>query len=235
MVHLIAHRGASYEKPENTLSSIKHAIEIGVDFIELDVHLSLDKIPVVIHDGTLSRTTDAEEDYLVRNLPVETLKTFDAGARFMGQRNKEQIPTLEEVLQLPLGNTGLMIEIKEDRGNDLCQAVLNLLHRYPHPNVLIGSFSPDTLKYFYQHAPHIPLIGIAETEAEVDAMHALNLSHLAVDHNLILQNKFKSAVYQTPHLWSFTIDDQEIAKILLGLGIEGIITNNPRSLKLNLL
>ncbi|MGH7374824.1 MAG: glycerophosphodiester phosphodiesterase family protein, partial [Candidatus Rokuibacteriota bacterium] len=92
---VIAHRGASADAPENTIAAFELAVEQGADGIELDVHLSADEHPVVIHDFTLERTTDGAGP--VSEHTVRELKRLDAGGwrdrRFRGQR----VQTLQEV------------------------------------------------------------------------------------------------------------------------------------------
>src|SRR2546421_10465444 len=104
------HRGNADECPENTLASFRSAIELGVDLIELDVHLSEDGDLPVIHDHLLDRTTNGSG--LVRDHTMEDLKRFDAGSwkdpRFKGER----IPSLDEVQAVAKGNVGVAIEIK---------------------------------------------------------------------------------------------------------------------------
>ncbi len=105
-----AHRGNSAEFPENTLASFGSAIDLGVDLIECDVHLTEDGALPVIHDPLLDRTTDSRG--LVRDRTMAELKSLDAGSwkdpRFAGER----IPTLEEVLALARHRVGVAIEIK---------------------------------------------------------------------------------------------------------------------------
>lgn len=230
MVELVAHRGASFEEPENTLSAFKRAIEIGVDFIELDVHLSKDGIPVVIHDATLSRTTDAKTLASVRDLSLIELKKLDAGAWFKGKKTSETIPTLEEVLKLPLNGTGLMIEIKEDINYDLSQAVIRLLNIYKPKKTLIASFSQETLAYFIREMPSQPLIGLAEKQEEMSLLKELPLRHWAIDHELF-HGDIQSEIFDIEKLWSFTVNDPKTAVKLLSLGVHGIITNHPQKLK----
>src|SRR5262245_19201998 len=79
-VAAIAHRGGSKLRPENTLAAFDHAVALGVDGLECDVHLSRDGVPVVIHDATLDRTTDASG--LVSARPAAELAAIDAAARF---------------------------------------------------------------------------------------------------------------------------------------------------------
>jgi glycerophosphoryl diester phosphodiesterase len=99
------HRGNPAEQPENTLASFRSAIELGVDLIECDVHLSSDGELVVIHDHTLERTTDGAG--LVRQHALAELRELDAGGG-------ERLPILAEVCELAReGGVGLCIEIKQ--------------------------------------------------------------------------------------------------------------------------
>jgi glycerophosphoryl diester phosphodiesterase len=105
-----AHRGNAAEFPENTLAAFRSAIELGVDLIECDVHLTADQRLAVIHDHQLDRTTNGRG--LVRDRTLTDLQALDAGSwkhpRFRGER----IPELREVLGLARGKVGVAIEIK---------------------------------------------------------------------------------------------------------------------------
>ncbi|MCI0545666.1 MAG: glycerophosphodiester phosphodiesterase, partial [Candidatus Rokubacteria bacterium] len=107
---VIAHRGASEEAPENTIAAFELALALGADGLEVDVHLSKDDQPVVIHDFTLERTTDGAGP--VRALTARELKRLDAGGwmgtRFRGQR----IQNLHEVLERFRDRTRCWIELK---------------------------------------------------------------------------------------------------------------------------
>jgi glycerophosphoryl diester phosphodiesterase len=98
------HRGNPAEHPENTLASFRSAIELGVDMIECDVHLSADGELVVIHDHTLDRTTDATG--LVAQRTLAELRRLDAGGG-------ERLPVLAEVCELARDRVGLCIELKQ--------------------------------------------------------------------------------------------------------------------------
>jgi glycerophosphoryl diester phosphodiesterase len=134
MTLIYAHRGASATHPENTLHAFRHALALGVDGIELDVHATADGIPVVIHDRDVGRTTDGagyvDETLLVR------LETFDAG-------DGERVPTLAAVLALVGDAAHLDIEIK---GTGIERAVLDVLAQYPAVSWAISSFAWDTLR-----------------------------------------------------------------------------------------
>src|ERR671938_850947 len=103
-VWVVGHRGAMGHCPENTLASFERGLELGADWIELDVHLSRDGALIVIHDETLDRTTNGHG--LVRERTLAELRQLDAG---QGQR----IPTLDEVLEWARAHETIVdIEIK---------------------------------------------------------------------------------------------------------------------------
>src|SRR5918997_6417535 len=117
---IYAHRGASAIHPENTLRAFQHALALGVDGIELDVHATADGIPVVIHDRDVGRTTDGTG--YVDEIQLARLQTFDAG-------DGERVPTLAEVLELVGSAAHLDVEIK---GSGVERAVLDVLAQYPN-------------------------------------------------------------------------------------------------------
>src|SRR5262252_5883544 len=98
------HRGNPAEHPENTLASFRSAIELGVDLIECDVHLSADGELIVIHDHTLDRTTNGTGLVVQRSLA--DLRRLDAGGG-------ERIPVLAEVCELARDRVGLAVELKQ--------------------------------------------------------------------------------------------------------------------------
>jgi glycerophosphoryl diester phosphodiesterase len=111
---IIAHRGDSGARPENTLSAFKQAISVGADLVEMDVQLTKDGHVVVLHDVTVNRTTDGTGS--VRELTLAELKKLDAGypSRFQGAFKGERIPTLGEALEVLRGKKKALIEIKRE-------------------------------------------------------------------------------------------------------------------------
>ena len=131
MIHNIAHRGASAYEPENTLRAFVRAIDMGATLIELDIHLSRDGQPVVIHDADLSRTTTGTGR--VSDLTLDDIQRFDAG---LG----EHVPTLAEVIDLVRGQVQLYIELK---GQQTPAAVVATLQAKDFINqAIVGSFYP---------------------------------------------------------------------------------------------
>jgi len=131
MIHVIAHRGASAYEPENTLRAFERAIEMGATMIELDVHLSRDGHPVVIHDPDLSRTTNGAGR--AGDLPLDEIQRFDAG---LGER----VPTLAQAIDLVRGRAQLYIELK---GQQTPAAVVATLRETDFfEQAIVGSFYP---------------------------------------------------------------------------------------------
>jgi glycerophosphoryl diester phosphodiesterase len=109
-VVVVGHRGAAGHAPENTLPSFEAALDLGADAIELDVHLSRDGIPVVMHDHTVDRTTNGRGP--VGQLTFGELQELDASGTGDRGHSGTKIPTLEEVLRWASGRTRVVIELK---------------------------------------------------------------------------------------------------------------------------
>ena len=106
MIHNIAHRGASAYEPENTLRAFERAVEMGATMLELDVHLSRDDQPIIIHDPDLARTTNGTGR--AADLSLAQIKLLDAG---LGER----VPTLSQVIDLARDRVQLYLELKDQR------------------------------------------------------------------------------------------------------------------------
>lgn len=135
---ILGHRGAPREAPENTLSSLRRALELGLDGVEYDVHACLSGEPILIHDETLERTTNLAGP--VAKLALSELAQADAGAWFSRRFVGEPLPLLEEALELDEGARRVhhMIELKDPR---LVPVVSAALARLPHrPSFHIASF-----------------------------------------------------------------------------------------------
>ena len=111
---LIGHRGVKDLCPENTLESISKAFEIGLNFVEIDVKISKDKVPILLHDDTLDRTTNGSG--LAIDYEYESIKNLDAGKFFYKENTNIFIPKLEDILSFCANNNGnLNIELKPNK------------------------------------------------------------------------------------------------------------------------
>ena len=111
---LIGHRGVKDLCPENTLVSISRAFEIGLNFVEVDVKISKDRVPILLHDDTLDRTTNGSGFAI--DYDYENIKKLDAGKFFYKENTNIFVPKLEDILSSCTNNNGnLNIELKPNK------------------------------------------------------------------------------------------------------------------------
>ncbi|WP_303722672.1 glycerophosphodiester phosphodiesterase family protein [Malonomonas rubra] len=219
---IIAHRGASGRWPENTLLAFSKALEYGVEWLELDIHLSADGELVVIHDFTLERTTDGCGQ--VSDYPLAELRLFDAG---MG----EKIPLLAEVLDLAAGRATVNIELK---GAGTGAALgLFLQQRFAGQQcvdkLLASSLNGDELINLSTILPYLPLAVVAERADEqlwrlADDLGAwsVNLDKCCIDEALRAV-----ATQHGKRLLAFTVNDDRQLQQLQRWGVDGAFTDFP--------
>jgi glycerophosphoryl diester phosphodiesterase len=158
---IIAHRGWSGQYPENTLISIKQGLSHPlVKMIEIDVQLSSDGVPIIIHDYTLERTTNGTG--FVGNYTLKELKQLDAGSWYSQKYRNERIPTLEEVFQLfkPFSNQGKKLNLEIKKGGNFYpgieKKVASLIKQYGlEKSIVITSFNHESIRLFSRIAPDI--------------------------------------------------------------------------------
>ncbi len=217
----IGHRGAMGHEPENTLLSIKKAISLGVDLIEIDVHRVEEQL-LVIHDRNLERTTNGE-GYIAEK-SFSYLRSLDAG-------KGQQIPTLEEVLNTVNRQVGINIELK---GKQTATLVVDLIHRYlnygwSYDDFLVSAFNHYDLQQINTIDPKINL-GLLLYGIPLDYLQiAKKLNVVAIINNsdFIDENFVYSIQQQGLKCWTYTVNKQEDIKIMKRLKIDGIITNYP--------
>ncbi|MHB8618610.1 MAG: glycerophosphodiester phosphodiesterase [Chloroflexota bacterium] len=210
---IIAHRGASGTRPENTMAAFRRAVELGAGGVELDVHLSSDGELVVIHDDTVDRTTNGHG--AVAEKTAAELGALDAG-------QGEHVPRLAEVLALPIA---LNVEMKGPRLEANLAAALN-----DRPEVLVSSFDHDALERLRKLDPNRPLAFLSSADdwqaaiVRASAAHAFsaNLPKEAVTPEVVKQ------IHQAGlNLLVYTVDDASLGQRLLDWGCDGLFTNYP--------
>lgn len=239
---VIGHRGAAAEAPENTLPAFSRALERGADALELDVHLTADGVPVVVHDATLDRTTDRSGP--VRALTLKQLGQVDAGARFTPDAGATfpwrgrgvTVPTLAEVLAATR-QTPLIVDVKEPAAAPPVLAVLER-HRV-RERCAIGSFHAPTLEPFRTSG-----YATAAARGEVARLLVGSLMGVALDGawRVLTVPEYYRGIPVTigpliraarrravpVHVW--TVDDPVRAALLWQRGVGGIITNDPATM-----
>ncbi|MDL0429947.1 glycerophosphodiester phosphodiesterase family protein [Marinobacter sp. TBZ242] len=127
-VSITAHRGSAFKAPENTLSAIEQAIEDGADYIEIDVRMTADGVPVLWHDADMRRVFGLNGK--ISDITLEEARERDAGSWFGPDFSNERIATLEEVIATTRGRAGLYVDIKPDPATpELTSDVVRLLQQ----------------------------------------------------------------------------------------------------------
>ncbi len=244
-LNIIAHRGAKGMAPENTLAAARLAHAQGADMWELDVGLSRDNVPMVLHDESLLRTSNVavlpafvhRHPWLLEQLSLAELRGLDAGAWFGPEFKGERLPTLREALELSVQlDFPVNIELK-DYG---CSAValrsvvdqtIGLIAELDMAEiVLISSFSRNCLRLVNAGAPHLKLAVLVETGDMDDLLEAcLNLGAAAAHPDSVLVTpKGLGALREAGlavNIW--TVNCAEEAARLAAWGATGLITDYP--------
>jgi glycerophosphoryl diester phosphodiesterase len=224
-----AHRGASRIAPENTMAAFSAAVELGADGLELDIHLSRDGIPVVIHDESLERTTDGRG--LVADASLEQVQQLDAGGWFSPDFMGESLPTLAEVLSAFSGKLRLNLELKELSAG---VEVLALLRQYPDAKSIISSFDYDLLKGLRSLDEALPLAVLFDDGNWRQAVRfASDISACAFHPagNLVFRRMVAACRKLALPVSVWTVDQEAQARSLVRMGVSGLFTNDPGALR----
>ena len=217
--------------PENTLAAVQRALEIGVDLVEVDVHLTADGHPVVIHDRTVDRTTDGIG--AVETMTLDRIRRLDAGSWFDPAFRGERIPTLEEALDLVYGRALLLVEVKTEEAAEHTVAAVRSLRA--QSRVVIQSFLGPAVRAVNRLDRRIPTAflmsgseanlrrktGVVKRVLKLGA-NALALKHTAAQPELV--DMFLS---RAMGFWVWTVDREEDMREMVNMGVGGIITNYP--------
>ncbi len=232
------HRGAMGYAPENTLASFRLARQMGADWIEFDVQLSADGVPIILHDDTLERTTNLGQPRRPTELTLAQLKQLDAGSWFDPKYAGETIPTLDEVLEEFGPVIGLNIEIKSQFGfeadNRIEQKIAEAVRRYKlEDKALISSFDLFRLNALHQHDPGIRLGVLYVNQPERyppnfdPILVALSLGAVAIHpHFEVVTPELVDRARQNGlAVNTWTVNEAADMVRLIGLGIDIIMTN----------
>ena len=212
---IIGHRGAAALAPENTLRALREGMKCA-DYVEVDIRLSGDGVPVVIHDATLERTTTGAGP--VRAYTLRELRELDAG-------EGEKIPTLEEVLELTGGRTGLVVELKETEG---VERIGTAIKESGMEKVIIVSFHAAALKRARAVLP-APCGLICSRSPEDAVKDALRIpaEYLLLKHTLLNTGMVKQAHENGLKLIPWTPNTTADMQRVIDMGVDGFATDDP--------
>lgn len=219
---IIGHRGASADAPENSLTAFALAAEQGADGIEIDVQLSADGRPVLMHDERVDRTTNGTG--AVAELTFEQCQALDCG-------DGGPIPSLDQVFEM-FGPAFLYnVELKGTgwQDNGLVSAVADRIESHLlEDHVLVSSFNPLILRRCRRQMSRRVAIGVLRAPGPTKYNYMIAAGQADHPHHSMIDEKYmewaRRRGYRV-HTW--TVDEPPEARRLLDLGVHGIITNKP--------
>jgi glycerophosphoryl diester phosphodiesterase len=235
---IAAHRGGAALAPENGLTAFRGALALGVDALELDVHLTADGVPVVIHDATLERTTTGRG--AVGDTPLVQLRTLHLKARD-GSVTTDTVPTLTEVLDLAPAPVEVLPEIKTAGGRrypGIEEKVLAALAaRRFGERATVQAFDEATLRRVRELEPAQRTMLLvsgrrlesarAEPTEAVRWASTLGATDLGMDHRLIDARVIAAAATARVRLSAWTVNAEADLRRLLDLGVDLVMSDHP--------
>ncbi|PZQ43950.1 MAG: glycerophosphoryl diester phosphodiesterase [Micavibrio aeruginosavorus] len=231
---VIGHRGAKAYAPENTIESIQTAASLGVAWVELDVKLTRDGVPVIFHDEELDRTTNGTG--LMAHMTYEDIRDLDAGSWFGDSFAACRIPTLEQAVDVILKHDlGLNLEIKPcpGREKETAEVALDYLSRFwdDPSKLLISSFQHVSLEAALDLAPDYArglLIGGEEMPENWKEMaEYLDASTINLGSRLVNRQVADEVMDLELPLLVYTVNDPMQARSLQKLGVDAFFSDNP--------
>lgn len=223
-VEVSAHRGSSLKAPENSIASVKKAIEEGADYAEIDVVTTKDNEVVLFHDTTLKRIDGTNR--AITDLTLAEVKNVDNGSYFSPEFKEERIPELEEILKLAKGKIKLNIELKPMKENDILpEKVAELIHEYDMVDeVVVASLDYDSIQMVKEYNPlikvgYILTIGLGDFTK-------LNIDFISVEYEMLKKELVYAMHTLDKEVYVWTINDEERAEEAIKIGVDNIITDN---------
>lgn len=251
---VIGHRGACGDAPENTMGSFHLAAAHQATLIETDIQISSDGVPFLLHDDTLTRTTDAEQslglssDALAETLPWTDLRSLDAGSWFGSAFAGERVPHLDDLAMLHeqpaqgSAQVGFDLEIKPPITHSASHVVsvvdAHLRSAAWAPavasgQVVVTSFDPEVVELAASTLP-VPvglLLGAAPDPADLATLASSGIAAMVVDHAGLTQDVVDAAGAAGLAVWVYTANEIDDWNRLVSLGVGGICTDYPAALQ----
>jgi glycerophosphoryl diester phosphodiesterase len=223
-LQVIAHRGASSQAPENTLAAFEKALELGVDGLEMDVRETKDGELVVVHDATVTRTTNGNGR--VKTKTLKQVKALDAGSWFGKSFAGETIPTLKEVLELSNNKARVFIELKAPR---IEEKVLETIKQQKMlKKTVVTSFNAAYLRRVKELEPKATVGDILLLDFLAPWRNWGDFDCLLPFWPLIGDSFLKGTKKKGLEVFPWTVNDGGVMEFLSEKKVDGIITDFPR-------
>jgi glycerophosphoryl diester phosphodiesterase len=231
---IAGHRGDRSTAPENTLPSLQAALDGDLPFVETDIQLTSDGVPVLFHDETVERTTNGTG--AVAALTLAELKSLDAGSWYSPKFAGTTIPTLDEFLTIfSNSRKKALLELKGLWSPDQARVVAGLIYAHGVQNrVIFTSFLGESLRSLESVAPAFPRVIIAHVLPKNPVVFALEYGAIAVltsPKSVVKHPKVIAAMHSAGlGVLLYTLNSKGRWSEALSLGVDGIVTDKPSSL-----
>ena len=241
---IIGHKGAAGYAPENTLASLQIAMDMGVDMIEIDVHMTKDGHVVVFHDEDVSRTTNGTGK--IHELTLAEVKELDAGSWFSPEFAGERVPTLHEAIELVHGNADILIDIKS-KGHEFydnfAEVIVDIIDERQDNKewCIVQSYEQEYLEHAYARDSTIQMKKLMMGEDES------MLFSFYLNSKSFMTNRNKHHFFETinPHyttlsqrrifrlhargynVHTYVVNEHDDMIKMLNMAVDGIITDYP--------
>lgn len=219
MVKVIGHRGARGYEPENTLRSIRRAIQLGCHIVEVDVRMTRDGHLVLMHDETVDRTTDGTGR--LRDMTLAEVRRLDAG---LGER----VPLLSEALELARSHgVEVIVEVKEP---DTVNKVVDVVRECGVVDkVIVASFHHPVVKEAVEAEPGLRggVIFMCEPVDPAYVARSAGASVLIANYRYVTSRMVRLAHEAGLEVYVWTVNTAREARLLAGLGVDGIASDKP--------
>ena len=224
-VIVIAHRGASYDAPENTLAAFRRAADEGADLVELDVQESSDGVVVVAHDSDLMKV--GKSPVKIWEATAEELRKVDIGTFHAAVFKEERVPTLEEALEACRGKARVNIELKEyGHGQRLAERVVEIVEAAGMQDQIVTmSLSRELVEAMERLRPEWTS-GLLSAKA-IGNLSGLPVDFLAVESGMATRRFIRLAHAAGKPVYVWTVNDPQRMIRMMGLGVDGLITDRP--------
>lgn len=224
-VTITAHRGSALKAPENTISAIEQAIEDGADYIEIDVQITADGVPVLWHDSDMKRIFGLRER--VSETSFADIRDLDAGTWFDRQFGDERIATLADAIDTVRGRAGLFIDLKPDRHTPhLARAVVDLLHQQDFVDgTMVAAADWSTLQEVKRLEPGLKTTLLAQFV--VGPLWEDNYDVLGLRMNRATPAAVARAHRSGNELHVWTVNQPAAMSRFIDMGVDNIITDRP--------
>lgn len=228
-VSVVAHRGDSIDAPENTIPAFEKAIDLNVDYIELDVEETKDGVVVVTHDHNLKRRTGY--DAYIWDLTYDEVEQLDASKGYKNYSDVK-IPTLDEVLKLSKGKVKVLIELKmNNHDEDIASKVVDIIKDNDMiDNVIVQSTSYNQLTKVKNIDSNIKCCYIM-TIAAGNYEELKDADSFAIETSYISKSSVNKAHKLGKQVFAWTVDQNSDMEKVLEAGVDGIITNKITDVK----